>query len=175
MFAWMLVIFGSYSWVKRWREGKRATYVGAALCGALLATALDLTIEPVAAHVVSYWVWQTPGSWHYYGVPLANFVAWFVVAFVLLLCVAAVFEHRWKMSRQSMPRNGYMKMGRRTMDRAETVGTDRQLAALAPRLLFACSIFMFSIIDLTHGYYWASLLGLLVGFFLWRIGTYRTL
>jgi uncharacterized membrane protein len=164
MFAWMLVIFGSYSWVKRWCEGKRGTRVGAALLGALLATALDLAIEPVASHVVLYWVWQTPGPLHYYGVPFANFVAWFVVAFVLMVCVASVFERR--------QRRGYSKMAWR--GRKGAGGTDLQLAALAPRLLFACSLFMFSIVDLTHGFYWACLPGLVAGFFLWRVAMQAT-
>jgi uncharacterized membrane protein len=60
------------------------------LLGALLATLLDLAIEPVAAHVVQYWEWLAPGPANYYGVPLANFVAWFVVAFALLVVVDAV-------------------------------------------------------------------------------------
>jgi len=39
-----------------------------------------------------------------------------------------------------------------------------QLIALAPRILFSCSLFMFGLVDLTHGYYWATLLALLAAF-----------
>jgi uncharacterized membrane protein len=58
--------------------------VGSALLGALLATLLDLAIEPVAAHVVQYGEWLALGPANYYGVPLANFVVWFIVADALL-------------------------------------------------------------------------------------------
>lgn len=51
--------------------------VGSALSEVLLATLLDLTIEPVAVHVVLSWEWLAPGPVNYYEVPLANFIAWF--------------------------------------------------------------------------------------------------
>lgn len=54
-FAWVLIVFGSYSLVKRCRSVRRGMEVGSALLGVLLATLLDLAIEPVAAHVVKYW------------------------------------------------------------------------------------------------------------------------
>ncbi len=60
-FAWVLIIFGSYHFVKRRRSTRRGIRVESALLGALLATLLDLAIEPVAAHVVLYWEWLAPG------------------------------------------------------------------------------------------------------------------
>src|SRR5256885_16693787 len=84
------MVFGSCNLVKRCMSAERDRGVGSALLGALLATLVDLAIEPVAAHVVQYWEWLAPGPANYYGVPLANFVAWFVVAFALLVVVDAV-------------------------------------------------------------------------------------
>ncbi len=54
------------------------------ILGPLFATLLDLILEPVAFHLEHYWLWLQPGSINYYGVPLVNFVAWFVITFVLL-------------------------------------------------------------------------------------------
>ena len=86
MFAWLLIVFGVYGWLRR---GKCELTIWDTLLGALLATLLDLEIEPVATHLEHYWEWQAPGRINYYGVPLANFAAWFVVAFVLLVAMRA--------------------------------------------------------------------------------------
>ena len=87
MFAWVLIVLGAYGWV---RAEKRRIGISGALLGAALATLLDLEIEPVAAHLEHYWEWLAPGPINYYAVPLANFAAWFVVAFILLLLVDRV-------------------------------------------------------------------------------------
>jgi uncharacterized membrane protein len=44
---------------------------------AAFAVLLDLFIDPVAV-VVGYWAWRVPGT-VYYGIPLLNFVGWFVL------------------------------------------------------------------------------------------------
>lgn len=54
----------------------------ATLFAALLTTATDLVIDPLAATRLGYWKWDVAGI--YYGVPLVNFVGWFVTA--LLAC-----------------------------------------------------------------------------------------
>ncbi len=137
MFAWILIVFGSYAWV---RSDTRYLRIGAALLGALLATLLDMTIEPVAAHVVRYWAWSPPGPINYYGVPFANFVAWFLVTFVLLLLVGRFLVKR-------------------------TPGAINRVDAinLVPTILFGSSFFMFGLVDLTHGYYIATALAALAG------------
>ncbi len=43
----------------------------------VIAVALDLFIDPIAV-AVGYWVWLVPGE-VYYGIPLLNFVGWFVL------------------------------------------------------------------------------------------------
>ncbi len=93
MFAWVLIVFGAYGWMC---AEKRPIGVSGALLGAALATLLDLEIEPVAAHLEHYWEWLAPGHINYYAVPLANFAAWFVVAFVLLLLVDRVLFRAMK-------------------------------------------------------------------------------
>jgi len=137
MFAWVLIVFGVYGWV---RSEKRRIGVMGALLGAALATLLDLAIEPVAFHLERYWEWLAPGPINYYAVPLVNFVAWFVVAFCLLLLIDAVLFHVYRPSFSSI-----------------------RLIALVPRLLYGTSLFMFGLVDLTHGYYGATLFALLAG------------
>ncbi len=154
MFAWILVIFGSYGVVMgRKKVVNRLVHVGDTLLAAILATLLDLAIEPVAFYIEHYWQWLRPGQLNYYGVPLTNFVAWFVVAFVLLLFVD------W------LCRAGYSPTARQREEierkYIQKMGSIWRLVLLAPRILFSCSLFMFGLIDLTHGYYWATLLALL--------------
>ncbi len=143
MFAWVLIVFGAYGWI---RAEKRPIGVIGALLGAALATLLDLEIEPVAAHLEHYWEWLAPGRINYYGVPLANFVAWFIVAFVLLLLVDKVLFRAYA-----------------------PVLSSSKLVLLTPRILFSASLFMFGLVDITHGYYGAALLGILAGLVLWLV------
>jgi len=142
MFAWVLIVFGVYGWVG---SEKRRMNGPSALLGATLAMLLDLEIEPVAAHLEHYWEWLAPGPFSYYGVPLANFAAWFGVAFVLLLLLDRILFRIYCAS-------SYIP----------SLSSSR-LVALMPRLLFGTSLFMFGLVDITHGYYGAALLGVLAG------------
>ena len=142
MFAWVLIVLGSYGWVQR---DKQPIGIQNTLLGAMLATLLDLEIEPVAVYLEHYWQWLVPGTLNYYGVPLLNFAAWFVVALLLLLLVDAILR-------------------RSVINHAPTQDTTHSdLARFAPRLLFVASLLMFGLADLTHGYYLAALFGLLAG------------
>ncbi len=156
MFAWVLIVFGAYGWI---RAEKRPLGVSGALLGAALATLLDLEIEPVAAHLEHYWEWLAPGPINYYAVPLANFAAWFVVAFILLLLVDRVLRETGR------PQGSPLYGGYRE-NAGETLAVSLpfyRLVLLTPRILFGASLFMFGLVDITHGYYWAALLGILAG------------
>ena len=145
MCAWVLIVFGTYGCLSLLWRGRRTGLIGA-LLGAALATLLDLEIEPVAAHLENYWQWLAPGPLNYYGVPLANFAAWFVVAFGLLFIIDIILTQKAKpRSRESLPR----------------------LGSGLPRWLYLASLLMFGLVDLTHGYYLAVLFGLLAAGLLW--------
>lgn len=74
--AWMvLVAFARDAGARLRLEGWRAV-----LFAALLTTATDLVIDPLAANRLGYWKWLDGGS--YYGVPLFNFAGWFLTALV---------------------------------------------------------------------------------------------
>ncbi len=154
MFAWILVVFGSYGVMMK-RKKAVVAYARDTLLAAVLATLLDLAIEPVAAYVEHYWRWLRPVRLSYYGVPLANFVSWFIVAFALLLLV------RWLFSAGYTPEALVYEEIERKYERKRR--STRRLVSLTPSILFSCSLFMFGLVDLTHGYYWATLLALLAG------------
>lgn len=173
VFAWVLIVFGSYSLVKRSRSARRGMGVGSALLGALLATLLDLVIEPVAAHVVQYWEWLAPGFANYYGVPLANFVAWFVVAFALLVVVDAILLGGRGQIEACLADEAVHR------ERREYVAwknVEMGMAVLTPPILFGATILMFGMIDLTHGYLWGVVFALLSGVIIFLLkGCWATL
>ncbi len=51
------------------------------LIGALWMTAIDLVIDPLAAHTLGFWTWDK-GGW-YYDIPWTNFAGWFFVSLFL--------------------------------------------------------------------------------------------
>jgi uncharacterized membrane protein len=134
IFAWLMIIL-----CMRGLSMRRARLVGgrllaSLLCGALCATLLDLVLEPVAFHVEHYWEWLAPGRYAYYGVPWANFAAWFVMA-ALMLAWLALALRRFRPPREvaTLPVN---------------------LAAW----LYIANLLMFGLVDLTHGYYVAAII-----------------
>lgn len=141
LFAWIMIVLGVYGIL---RVHKPQPTLADLVLGAVLATLLDFAIEPVASQLEHYWLWLAPGPHNYYGVPLVNFAAWLLVAFVLLVLINLVLS----------PSVSFQKV--------------RPYAAvLVLRFMFAASVFMFALTDLTHGYYWAALLGPVIGMILY--------
>ncbi len=123
-FAWLLVVPGAVMWANHLMDGRAVVPIAA-----LLALWLDLLIEPVAAHVAGYWRWLEPGI--YYGVPLANFVAWGTTALCLSLALRLLAPG--------------LNRGAR--------------AAWLPRLLFTLNAAQFTLVDAAYGFHLAALLG----------------
>jgi uncharacterized membrane protein len=63
-----------------------------ALLGALLLTAFDLVLDPVAAGPMGLWVWAEAGA--YYGVPFSNFAGWFVTSLAVMGITAYATQHQ---------------------------------------------------------------------------------
>ncbi len=57
------------------------------LWGALLMTAIDFVIDPLAAGPLHYWHWFDLGP--YYGIPWMNFAGWLLTSFVILQVLPA--------------------------------------------------------------------------------------
>jgi uncharacterized membrane protein len=75
-FAWLMMASAGYFAALRITSGWKAVTLGA-----LLASLVDLVMEPVMVHRLGYWVWPEGGPLPG-GVPLMNFVGWFVTCFV---------------------------------------------------------------------------------------------
>jgi len=75
--CWTLshVLTGQYS---KKLEGKQIFIVP--FIAAFIMVMWDLIMDPMASTVLSQWVWQSPGA--YFGVPLTNFLMWFVTVFI---------------------------------------------------------------------------------------------
>ena len=111
------------------------------LVSALLATLLDLVLEPVAFHLERYWIWLAPGNINFYGIPLVNFVAWFVVSLLLISLVNLIMA------------------GAISFQNPSTFSS--RLPLNVPIWLYFANVFMFGLVDLTHGYYFAAGIALL--------------
>ena len=68
------------------------------LLAAVIAVALDLYIDPVAV-AVGYWVWQVPAD-VYYGIPLLNFVGWFVLMLLAPVAWIEIGRRDWSPARR---------------------------------------------------------------------------
>ena len=62
------------------------------LLTSLIAVVMDLFIDPVAIEA-GYWVWLVQGT-VYYGIPLLNYVGWFVLMFLSPLAWICITRHR---------------------------------------------------------------------------------
>jgi len=114
--------------------GRQWSVVGAAT----LVLLLDLQIEPVATRINQYWIWLDGGP--YYGVPTANFVAWWLTGLVMAVVVAVALG------------------GRGDGEIGFTSHVSRQL----PSYLYLLSTLMFTIVNLVRGYTVAGLVGVFV-------------
>lgn len=76
--AWFILI--AYARTVTARLSRNATVRAGA--GAAWMGGMDLIIEPVATGPMGAWIWLDAGA--YYGVPAANFAAWFAISFVML-------------------------------------------------------------------------------------------
>ena len=88
--AWLMVAVGAWQfatdsrfWILDfgfWKESSQynpQSKIQNSLLAATLIVLLDLQIETVATAVNRYWVWSSDGP--YYGVPMANFVSWWLL------------------------------------------------------------------------------------------------
>ncbi len=62
------------------------------LLTALIAVGLDLFVDPIAVKA-GYWVWFVRGTL-YFGIPLLNFVGWFVLMFIAPFAWIWIARHR---------------------------------------------------------------------------------
>ena len=132
---------------------------------ATLVLLLDLQIETVATLVNPYWIWIDHGP--YYGVPTANFVAWWVVG-LFMAFVLTKFGGSWKGAKPSYRESG---------SHADNAAPLRQLLAWVferiPSLLYILSTLMFILTNAAYGYWMAVAVGIgtlaILGMWLYRL------
>jgi putative membrane protein len=121
--AWLMAAFGSWQ-LARMALGARTGLPLLALTGALIV-ALDLQIETVATAINPYWVWLEPGP--YYGVPAANFAAWWAVGVLMgLLLSLALDDERRATSDARRRRSRWSRVRRTTNDERRTTNDERR-------------------------------------------------
>src|SRR5947209_6240390 len=133
IFAWLLMLIAVRGLTVRPPLMMGGSPLVSLFFAAVCATLLDLEFEPVAFHLEHYWVWLAPGNINYYGVPLINFIAWFVVALAVSFLV-----------------NGLLS---RAISFQNITSFTSRLPLNAPTWLYFANVFMFGLVDLTHGYY----------------------
>ncbi len=70
--SWLLILVGSYSWVRSRFKG----WAAALTCG-IVAMAIDVPMERAMCDVFHYWTWIPKGTM--FGAPVQNAVGWFIV------------------------------------------------------------------------------------------------
>lgn len=136
--AWLLVMAASVGTAQMlW---PRAPIVARVAIAALIGVALDLVLEPVAARVEGYWIWQATGP--YYGIPTTNFVGWAA----LCAALAAIVFALWRPAPSARRRATLVERGPQL---AET-----------PFWQYTLTVGMFTAIDLAHGLWVATGIGI---------------
>lgn len=75
--AWFILI----GYVNQLLRFSTLTFLPQSLLVGAFMTVIDLMLDPVAANAFKFWNWSDSGA--YYGIPLRNFVGWFVVSFII--------------------------------------------------------------------------------------------
>jgi uncharacterized membrane protein len=143
--AWLMVAIGA--WQLATTDDRRPTTDRRSLAAvvsrrwsvvlaATLVLLLDLQIETVTTKINQYWIWLDSGP--YYGMPTANFVAWWLVGLAMAFLVTYVLPTK---NPQSFKRS---------------------LGSSLPSHLYLLSTLMFAIVNLAHGYILAGLVSILV-------------
>lgn len=88
--AWLILI----GYVKQMLASLRLPHSGEVVLGGLWMTTIDLLLDPIAARPFNFWTWKETGF--YYGIPLNNFMGWFVVSSIILVLDKWVFKSDWQ-------------------------------------------------------------------------------
>ena len=157
--AWIMVSIGAWQMAtadyRRLATGGRgdSSTVGgrwSAIVAATLVLLLDLQIETVATRINRYWVWIDGGP--YYGVPTANFVAWWLVGLVMALVVSRILTADDGRRAIDVRRSGTTLVLRSTLYALRFI----------PAYFYLLSTVMFTVVNLARGYTIAGLVGVAV-------------
>ncbi|MGB9738609.1 carotenoid biosynthesis protein [Chloroflexus sp.] len=141
-FAWLLIVVAAVGVAERLfhRDGRpvddRYLHPTRVLTAASFALLLDVTIEPFAVYINRYWVWASDESGFYYGIPVSNFVAWWVTSLILSWVLLSL--------RRSANRKGLVP---------------RPFMQWLPPTLYLTNLTMFVVVNLARGQVLPALIG----------------
>ena len=76
--------------------------IGVAIFAALAMTTHDLSTDPSQSTVKGLWVWPHGGA--YFGVPLQNFIGWFLLTFVFSIMIGLILTNAKALKLIAIPR-----------------------------------------------------------------------
>jgi putative membrane protein len=144
--AWLMVAIGT--WQLAENAGVLKRWKAQTFAAATLVLLLDLQIETVATKINVYWIWLDGGP--YYGVPLANFCAWWLVGLGMAILV-----------RRLLP-PGALATHRQNSAHFRALCIAHYPYRLIPAALYLLSTLMFVVVNLARGYALAGLVGVAV-------------
>jgi putative membrane protein len=155
--AWQLATTSD----RRIEQSESGDWLGArwsAARAASLVLLLDLQIETLATRINRYWVWVDSGP--YYGVPSANFVAWWLAGLGMAMLVdRLLFRAKFEPSGLAERPDTKTAAAARRSSFVERAGVAKYVARFLPALLYLLSTLMFTIVNLARGYTLAGLVG----------------
>jgi putative membrane protein len=156
MLAWLMVALGAWQLAQIVRSERSSAWWIKALpvvLGGTLVLVLDLQIETVATLINPYWVWHDSGP--FYGVPVVNFVAWWVVGIAMALVLTRLLppreqqytaDPRWWVNAPVGEPNRWVRLA-------------HWVFPLIPGLMYMLSSIMFTASNFAHGYPLAGVVG----------------
>jgi putative membrane protein len=66
--------------------------IGSPIVAALIVTGFDMCVDPIGATIQRHWIYANGGG--YFGVPMSNYVGWFINAWAIFECFALFLAKR---------------------------------------------------------------------------------
>jgi putative membrane protein len=77
------------------------------LIGAFIMVLWDMTLDPAASTIGNWWIWHQGGG--FFGVPLQNFLGWFLTVFVFMQVFALYLRARGPEQVVSQPKDYFLQ------------------------------------------------------------------
>ncbi len=132
--SWFYMVYASIAITGRIlpaRDSERSRVAWAFCAGAIL-TAWDVAMDPAMSKATTHWLWHTDGF--FYGMPLSNWIGWFLTGSIVARAMMAVVSPAQFTSKVSPSR--------------------------LPLVIYAINGLMPIAICFRHGLWWAAVLGL---------------
>lgn len=89
------------------RGADAAQTLATPLIGAFIMVLWDLSMDPMASTIAQWWTWEQGGG--FFGVPLQNFLGWYLTVFAFMLVFALYLRARAPEPAHPQPRTHYLQ------------------------------------------------------------------